>query len=70
MGICAGLEKEFQCQLTDARVSGLSGPEGSESARAELLEVRYARLRTCTGGNFLVKEVHAVENIEELRTEL
>jgi ACS family D-galactonate transporter-like MFS transporter len=39
--------------LTNARVSSLSGSKGSESARAELLEVRYARLRAGTGGNIL-----------------
>ena len=63
-------EEEFQRQLADARVTSLSCSKGSESARAELLEIRDARLRAGARGHFLIKEVHAVKDVKELRAEL
>src|SRR5438132_1455659 len=54
------LEEELQCQLADPRVASLI--QGAKvSLRAELGKI--------TGGDALV-EVHAVEEIEKLGTEL
>jgi hypothetical protein len=55
------LEEEFWRQLTNARIAGLPASKCSESASAEPLDIAEVWLR----GDFFVKEVHAVENVEE-----
>src|SRR5207249_6600792 len=60
----------FSRQLPDARVASLACSKRSESAGAELLEIRDARLGAGARGHFLVKKVHAVKDVEEFGSEL